>query len=304
MKDLPRLIGALLTTTVLTACVSALNALTPSDGYQASKDIAYGNFDRQKLDVYVPADAKAGRPVVVFFYGGRWSGGSKNDYLFAAQGLVSRGFIAVLADYRVYPEVKFPGFVEDAAQAVAWTRAHIKSYGGDPQKLFIMGHSAGAHIAALLALDKHYLHDVGGSTDWLSGMIGLAGPYDFLPLEDADLQDMFGPPERYPLSQPINFANGSAPPMLLMHGEDDLTVWPRNTMHLAAKIREQGGQVKTIYYKGQGHVTIVSAMATLLNSKVTVLDDAAAFVREHMSAAQNKPHDDDSQISSVYQAQQ
>lgn len=285
INNLLRVFCVVIASTVIAACVAAVNAITPTDGYQASKDVAYGNLPRQKLDVYVPTESETERPVVVFFYGGRWSDGSKQDYLFAAQGLVSRGFVAVLPDYRIYPEVKFPAFVEDGAQAVAWTRAHIKEYGGDSQKIFVMGHSSGAHMAALLALDEKYLRAVGGSTQWLSGMIGLAGPYDFLPIKDSDLRDIFGPPERYSESQPINFAKAATPPLLLLHGQDDLTVWPINTINLTSRVQQKGGRVQTIYYTGAGHLTIIGAMATALGSKIPVLDDVAAFVREQTDSA-------------------
>lgn len=281
-----RMLGMQLTTLLaLVGCtpLGVINALTPSDGYQVSKDIAYGGLARQKLDIYTPNTAQAGRPVVIFFYGGRWRSGSKDDYLFTAQALTSRGFVVVLPDYRLYPEVKFPTFAEDAAHAVAWTRQHINNYGGNPQQLFIMGHSAGAHIAAMLALDDRFLRAVDGSPDWLSGMIGLAGPYDFLPLDDDDLRDMFGPPERYALSQPINFAKGDAPPLLLLHGRDDAIVWLKNTLNLTAKMREKGGPVKTIIYDELGHLTILGALSSALGLKATVLDDVSTFIRERSS---------------------
>jgi acetyl esterase/lipase len=275
---------------LLTACSSltVINAITPSKGYTVSKNIGYGASERQQLDVYMPSNAHKARPVVVFFYGGRWSSGSKDDYLFVAQALTSRGFVVVMPDYRLYPQVKFPSFVEDGAQAVAWTRNNITLHGGNPEQIFIMGHSAGAHIAAMLALDKHFLQNVGGSTDWLAGMIGLAGPYDFLPLTDADLKDMFGPPERYAQSQPITFVDGSEPPLLLLHGFDDKIVWLRNTRNLSARVREKGGQVETIFYEDLGHFTLLGTLASTLKFKASVVDDVTAFINKNIGTVEGR----------------
>lgn len=191
-----RLAGASAAGAVLAAMAGCsgqalINGLTPSGGYSKTADLAYGEQPRQRLDVYVPEDAAPGAPVVLYFYGGRWEQGSKAGYKFLAQALTSRGFVAVIADYRLYPQVKFPAFVEDGARAVAWVREHAGDYGADPNKLVLMGHSAGAHIAAMLTLDEQYLAAVGGTPKtWLAGTIGLAGPYDFLPLEADDLKDL------------------------------------------------------------------------------------------------------------------
>lgn len=218
--------------------------------------------------------------MVVFFYGGRWEEGSKAQYKFLAQALTSRGYVAVIADYRLYPQVKFPAFVQDGAEAIKWAHAHASEYGGDVDKLFVMGHSAGAHIAAMLALDGEYLQAVGGSRDWLSGMIGLAGPYDFLPLKAADLKDMFGPPERYPLSQPINYADGDNPRLLLLHGLGDETVFPKNTRNLAKKVAENNGPVAIKLYPDIGHIKLVANLAAPLRFMGDQLDDIASFIDE------------------------
>lgn len=255
-----------------------VNVLTPTAGYVKHAGIAYGDLPRQKLDVYVPKKLAPGAPVVVFFYGGRWEEGSRQGYKFAAQALTSRGFIAILPDYRLYPQVKFPAFVQDGARAVKWAHDHAAQYGGDVKHLFVMGHSAGAYIAAMLALDGHYLQAVGGSRKWLSGMIGLAGPYDFLPLEADDLKDMFGPPSQYPRTQPINYVDGKEPPLLLLQGLEDHTVYPKNTRNLAAKVRAKGGKVEAIYYRRKTHISLVAALAAPLRYTGTVLSDIADFV--------------------------
>lgn len=256
-----------------------INALTPTWGYQRYTDIAYGPLPRQKLDVDVPENAK-NAPVVVFFYGGRWSNGDKGGYKFVAEALTSRGYVVVIPDYRLYPNVTFPAFVKDAAKAVAWTHAHIDEYGGDPGKIFVMGHSAGAHIAAMLATNAKYLRAVGGSVDWLVGMIGLAGPYEFLPITADDLQEIFGPKSQWPASQPVNFVTGNEPPMLLLHGGADKTVSPKDSKLLARLVREAGGKAKVIIYEGVGHIQLIAQLAAPLRWMGSQLDDIAAFIHE------------------------
>ncbi len=287
----PRVLGSLLMFIplmlgFLTGCspLTVINTLTPSKGYAVTKDIGFGPSERQKLDVYTPRGSQNPAAVVIFFYGGRWTSGSKDDYKFVAQALTSRGFIVVLPNYRLYPQVKFPVFIEDGAQTIAWTRQNISQYGGNPGQIFLMGHSAGAHTAAMLAMDERYLEGVGGDTGWLAGMIGLAGPYDFLPFNAEDLKDIFGPPERFGQSQPINFVDGSEPPLLLQHGLDDKIVWLRNIRNLAARVREKGGEVTTLYYEGLGHLTILGTLSSVLNFKAPVLDDITAFINEHTGA--------------------
>ena len=214
-----------------------ISMITPTNELRTVPNVAYGDHARQRLDVYAPpGESNSARPVVVFFYGGGWVEGARGDYLFAAEALVSRGYLVVIPDYRVYPEVRFPAFVEDAAHATAWVLENIDSFGGDPQQVYVMGHSAGAHIAALLTFDERYLRSIGHQPGELAGLIGLAGPYDFLPIESRTLQAIFGPPSQHPLSQPVNFVDVNEPPAYLLHGGDDRTVLPGNTQRLAAKI--------------------------------------------------------------------
>lgn len=257
-----------------------VNALAPG-GYDRHAGLAYGDLPRQKLDVYVPRRVPDKAPVVVFFYGGRWQEGDRRRYKFVAQALTSRGFIAVLPDYRLYPQVRFPAFVEDGALAVKWAHEHARRYGGRAGSLFVMGHSAGAHIAALLALDGEFLRTVGGTRDWLAGMVGLAGPYDFLPLEADDLRDMFGPPPRFPATQPINHVDGQSPPLLLLQGLQDRTVFPKNARNLEQAVRSRGGSVKAVYYRRKAHINIIAALAAPLRFTGTVLTDIADFVHLH-----------------------
>ncbi|MES1929096.1 alpha/beta hydrolase [Salinisphaera dokdonensis CL-ES53] len=259
------------------------NALTPRWGYDRHVDIAYGDDPRQALDVYVPEDKAAGAPVVVFFYGGSWQSGDKSGYRFVGQALASRGFIAVLPDYRLYPPTTFPGFIEDGAQAVAWAQAHAADYGGDASHLFVSGHSAGAHIGAMLATDGRYLASAGSSIDALSGFVGMAGPYDFLPIKDPALKTIFAPRETWPRTQPIEFVDGDEPPMLLMHGDADETVYPKNSRNLVDKINEAGGLAKLEIYPGVGHIGLIAPLAAPLRMTGSQLDAFEAFVKEVVS---------------------
>ena len=177
------------------------------------------------------------------------------------------------------------GFVEDAAKAVKWTHDNIAQYGGDPGKLFVMGHSSGAHMAALLALDGKYLEAEGGSRNWLRGMIGLAGPYDFMPITAPDLRDLFGPPERFEQSQPIFFADGRNPPLLLIHGEDDDVVWVKNSRNLAQAVGNAGGAVETIIYPKLGHRLIIANIARPLRGRSDVLDNISEFINRRANEA-------------------
>lgn len=263
----------------LPACspVDLLNLAAPVEQTRVARDLPYGEGERRRLDVYAPAGGAARAPVVVFFYGGRWSEGERADYAFVGATLAGHGLVAVIPDYRLYPEVRFPAFVHDGAAAVRWARANAARFGGDPARIYLMGHSAGAHIAAMLALDARFLG--GSGTDpGVAGLIGLAGPYDFLPLEADDLRDMFGPPERFAASQPIRYARGDAPPMLLLHGLDDATVLPSNTRNLAAAIRAQGGRAETILYPGISHAGILGAVAGPLDFLAPVRADILAFI--------------------------
>lgn len=267
-----------------------LNAAVSHKTFRAENGLAYGSAPRQKLDVYMPGAASApptgshGRPVVVFFYGGSWQSGSRDSYLFVGAALASRGFVAVVPDYRTWPETTFPGFIDDAAAAVRWARDHAAEFGGDPSRIFLMGHSAGAHIVMLLATDNRYLAAQQMSKHDLSGVIGLAGPYDFLPLKDATLEEIF-PPALRAASQPINFVNGDEPPAFLAAGQRDTTVDPGNTDRLAAKLRAAGDTVEVKHYPRIGHALLVGAIAGPLRGFAPVLDDASAFIDAQVSRA-------------------
>jgi len=259
--------------------------MTPASGYRLASGIEFDAEHHLALDLYTPVDVSQS-PVVVFFYGGRWEDGTREEYRFVGQALSQQGFIAVVPEYRHYPQVKFPAFVQDAARAVAWTQKQVGRYGGDPDKVFVMGHSSGAHLAAMLALNPQYLAEAGGDRKKLRGMIGLAGPYDFLPLTAPDLRDMFGPPERYELSQPISFVDGENPPLLLLQGEDDDNVDVHNTRNLAAAVQRAGGPVESYIYPEMSHRWIIATLASPLRGRSDVLERVSDFVLRQSSARQ------------------
>lgn len=276
---------------LLSACspVAILNALAPKSGLTETRDIRYAPGDRDKLDIYRP-NGSAAAPVVVFIYGGGWKDGAKANYRFVAAELATRGFLTVVPDYRLFPEVRFPVFLQDNAAAVAWTKANIASYGGDPRRIFLMGHSAGAYNVAMLTLDKQWLAADGLDPDRdIAGTIGLAGPYDFLPLHDPELEDIFAPAGDLRLSQPITFARGDAPPMFLAAGTADQTVLPRNTEHLAAAIRRDGGRVEEQLYPDVNHTKIIGAMSGVLRWLAPSLADVTGFLNRVASRYPRQP---------------
>ncbi|HEX9626002.1 MAG TPA: alpha/beta hydrolase [Acidiferrobacterales bacterium] len=266
----------------------AINALTDRSRHSAVRDIAFGDAPRLKLDVYTPR-AAFGAPVVVFFYGGGWRSGDKADYEFLAEALTALGAVAVVPDYRVYPQARFPDFVEDGARALAWARRHIAGYGGDPRRVFVMGHSAGAHIAALLALDARYLAAEGIPRGWLRGMIGLAGLYDFQPLETRRLREIFAAAPDPEATQPITFAGADGPPLLLMTGDHDRLVETGNSRRLAERVRERGGSAEWRVYPGLGHFNIVSALWSPRRAAAPVHADIKAFLDAHAAGATAAP---------------
>lgn len=263
-----------------------VNALVAREGYRIVKDIPYGDDPKRRLDVYLP-DTAAGRlPTVVFFYGGGWTSGDKGDYLFVAQAFAARGYAVVIPDYRLYPDAVYPAFLEDLAAAVAWTtRRMAAEVGTAPAPLFFVGHSAGAYNAAMLALDRRWLaaHDL-TACGTVAAMVGLAGPYDFLPLGSRTLQAIFGSPAS-PQTQPIHHVDSQTPPMLLVSGLDDDIVLPRNSRNLAARIRATGGNVEERYYDGIGHIRIVAAMADPLRHLAPTLEDTDAFLKRNGATA-------------------
>jgi acetyl esterase/lipase len=267
----------------LTGCSAsgALNALVPSDSYILRADVAYGPESRQRLDVYLPLERRTPGPVVVFFYGGSWTTGERATYRFVGEALASRGIAVVVADYRLSPQVKYPVFLQDSAQAVRWTVDHLGELGADPRQVFVMGHSAGAYNAAMLALDARWLAGAGLRPAQLAGWIGLAGPYDFLPIGNRDVQVAFDWPGTPADSQPMQYVSKNSPPALLLAARGDSTVNPvRNTEALARRLQAAGVPVGLQVYDRVSHVTLVAALAAPLRGLAPVLDNITVFVRQ------------------------
>lgn len=245
-------------------------------------DQPYGNGPRQSLDIWVPENAKAGDklPVVVFIYGGGWDTGERESYGFAGRALAQKGFVVVIPDYRLSPGAQWPDFLEDSAAAVAWTHLHIGSLAGDPDRIALMGHSAGAYNAVMLALDPTWLRGAKSDPSIIRGVAGLAGPYDFLPMEKGGFADKaMGRVRPAEKTQPISYVRADAPPLWLATGDEDETVRPRNSQNLAAAIEKAGGPVSLRIYPGMGHTGIVMALAAPFRSKGPVLDEATDFLR-------------------------
>lgn len=270
-------IVALILTSALVACspFPVLNGLGTDSTYRQLSTLRYGDTPRQQLDIYQPAVADKG-VVVIFFYGGGWRTGARSEYRFVAQTLTRHGATVVIPDYRIYPDGIFPDFMHDAATAVAWTHRHIAEYGGDPTKIYLLGHSAGGHIATLLALDKQYLAMHGLTTNILAGVVGLAPPTDFASTLEAKYRPAFGNQTELERAQPIRYARMDAPPLFLQHGANDSVVLPRNSLTLAERITTMGGQAYARIYSDAGHAGLLLIFTRL--GATPILQDTLDFM--------------------------
>ena len=277
---------------LLAACASSLAAVgcsplalfdtfAPRDGgtIKAGRALRYGDHPRQTLDIHVPETASASRPapVIVFFYGGSWSSGSREEYDFVGAALAARGFVTVIPDYRLYPEVRFPDFLYDSALAVRFAEQNVAKFGGNGRRIILAGHSAGAYNAAMLALDGRYLQQAGVQRSSIRGFAGLSGPYDFLPLDVKVTQEVFGQAPNQPATQPISFAKPGSPPAFLATGDRDTLVYPKNTINLSAKLRASGVPVIERVYPGLDHKDTLLALSVPFRSGTPVLNELASF---------------------------
>ncbi|SDG73374.1 alpha/beta hydrolase [Pelagibacterium luteolum] len=257
--------------------VAVFGALVPKDGgVVVTRNIAYGPLPRHSLDVYRPSGDQVGRPVIYFSYGGGWESGEKSDYAFVGRAFAARGYVTVIADYRVVPDVVYPNFVADNALAVSWLRENVASFGGNRDNLFLMGHSAGAYNVVMMALDGEF----GVANAPISGVVGLSGPYDFFPFDVPASQNAFGNFEQPEQTQPINHLQGDAPPMLLLHGDSDDTVRVRNSVALAQGLTEAGASAELKVYEGANHADTLSMP---LRWRYPVFDDILTFLATHDS---------------------
>jgi acetyl esterase/lipase len=266
--------------------LSLFNAVSPKDqaSHRVASAIAYGHQHRQMLDVYAPRVADRPLPVVIFLYGGSWDSGDRRDYEFAGRAFAALGYVTVVPDHRLLPEIQYPVFLDDLTLAFAWVAAHASEFGGDPRRIALVGHSAGAYNAAMLALAPDYLQ-AKDLRDRLVGVACLSGPFDFFPFTDPISQRVFGAVPDGSTTQPINYVTSGAPPMLLAHGADDTLVSPNNAKSLAARLRQSGVPVAELFYPGVAHILPMLALSTLLRWRLPVLADVGAFLGQVMSAA-------------------
>lgn len=259
-----------------------LNTLGPRDTgvRRVARDLAYGDDPRQRLDVYAPR-GDGPYPTLVFFYGGSWDSGSRDLYGWAAQALAAQGFVVVLPDYRLVPKAFFPAFVEDAATATAKAAEVVGRYGGDPARLGVLGHSAGAHLAMMIALDRRYMAAV-GQPGLIKAAAGLAGPYDFLPFDVAASRNAFGRAPDPTLTQPVTFVRPDAPPIWLGHGTADTVVHDEDTVILNQRMRAVGGRSEAKLYPGLDHADLIATFSPLFRKKATVLADVTGFFHRQL----------------------
>jgi acetyl esterase/lipase len=244
-----------------------------SESASVRRGLSFGPLARQKLDVYRPAPEADRKAIVVFYYGGGWRRGERGMYRFVGAALAARGFTAVIPDYRLFPEVGFPDFMDDAALAYAWTQTHLNA--GLHRPVILMGHSAGGHIAALLAVDPHYL---AGSPP-PAAVVGLAGPYAFDPTTWPRTRDIFREAAANPdRARPAALVSTEAPPMFFARGAEDDVVAGFNAEDMAKALRDRGVEVENRLYPRVGHIGLILALSRPFRWRAPVLADSIAFI--------------------------
>lgn len=262
--------------------VDIVGFLLPKDGgsERIAQDLAYGPDARHRLDIYAPRKMLApAPPVVVFFYGGSWSTGGKEAYAFVGRALAALGYVVVVPDYRLVPDIEYPEFLDDCARAVAWVGQNINRYGGDWTRMALAGHSAGAYNAVMTALEPD-LVEAHGQKAAICGVIGLSGPYDFFPFDGPISMRVFGAVPDPQSTQPVNHVAAGAPPMFLGQGERDTLVYPRNSFRLAEELQKVGTRAEARIYKGLAHAGPLLSIGLPLRWCAPVLADMARFLRE------------------------
>ena len=269
------------------SALAVFNALVPVDRgvSRVAEGEAYGSDPRQKLDVYRPAKPAGKLPVLVFSYGGAWNSGERGLYDFAGRAFAAAGFLTIVYDYRLVPAVRFPAFVEDTAAVIAWAQRNAGRFDGRPGGLFLAGHSAGAYNVALAALDPRYLAAHGLDPGVISGVAALSGPFDFLPLDGPSTREAFGRWPDLEETQPVNAVTPLAPPFLLITGDSDRTVYPRNSERLAERLREAGVETRLMILEGLGHADVLTAISRPLRWRAPVLDAVTGFFAELQASA-------------------
>lgn len=264
------------------AVLDAVDRITGgARGAVLAERVSYGASDKQYLSVYTPKDPVAEPlPVIVFVHGGSWNKGDPENYGFIGRAFVPEGFVVVLAAYRLHPEAVYPAMIEDTAAAIAWTQANIAKHGGDPSRIIISGHSAGAYNVAMTALEARWLAEAGGSAEQIAGVVGLAGPYDFYPFDSDSTRASFGHVAQGEVTQPVTHVRDDAPPTLLVHGAADMLVEPRNSRELAKRLENAGAKVETLYLKDADHNQPLLALASPWRGNSEVFRAFVEFARD------------------------
>lgn len=263
--------------------VGLLNTLTPKSrlSRRVASGVAYGARPRLKLDVFAPRGGQGPWPVVVFFYGGAWNEGDRRDFAFAGRWLAAQGSVVVVPDYGIVPEIEYPVFLEDCAAAVRWALDNAARFGGDPQRLGVMGHSSGAYNAVMVALEPRY-----GVARDIRAVVGLSGPYDFYPFDVPISIRTFGEAPDPLVTQPVNLVSRDAPPMLLASGDDDTVVGPYNTVGLAKALRTAGVAVEELHYPGFKHPGTLLELGTPLSRRSNLAGEVAGFLRRTLGSGE------------------
>ena len=269
---------------IVLSLLQILNVFTPKDGdsRKVARDVAFGTGPRQRLDIYAPCDFRKPLPVVFFIYGGSWSDGDRRNYDFVGRAIAALGYVTVIADYRLLPDIEYPTFLDDGLKAIQWVTANILAYGGDQARIALMGHSAGAYNAMMLALHPRYAAAL-GPRERIRCVVGLSGPYDFYPFDGKISQRTFGAVINPQDTQPIHHVASTAPSMLLGTGDKDQLVYPRNTVSLSNVLRRAGVFVREIHYPKLGHAQTLLALSRPGRRYAPVLADVAAFLRDHLA---------------------
>lgn len=239
----------------------------------------YGESPQQVIDLYRPRDIER-PPLIIFIPGGGWQNGDPGEYGFVARQFAQSGYATALVGYRLGPDGRFPVMLEDSAAAVGWLVTHADELGLQADRLVLAGQSAGAYNAVMLALDRRWLEREGLPDDAVKGVVGLSGPYDFYPFDTDSTKKAFGQVANPLQTQPIGFARADAPPMLLVTGEEDTTVKPRNSRALAARLAGLGADVRLVVIPGLGHADTVTLLARPFDRDRRLLSVAMPFVDE------------------------
>ena len=258
------------------------NAMVSEKNIAVTRGLAYGPLARQKLDIYHAAPGIERKAIVIFYYGGGWRRGEREIYRFIGAALATQGFTTVVPDYRLYPQAVFPAFMEDAAQAYDYVEKNLNA--GKSDRIVLMGHSAGAYIAALLALDGRYLAEAAPDAPPPAAVIGLAGPYSFDPTTWPRTARIFAAAAENPdRARPVAFVSDKAPPMFFSRGANDQVVVGFNADDLALALRDKGVIVENRLYPDLGHVGLVLTLSRPFRWRAPLLEDSIAFIEQALN---------------------